>query len=129
MNDNYGWVQTLVSAIIMAGAIGGVYATTQSRLAVLDQKVDSLIIPNHKIVTEQEWAEDHASIILLKEKVSVAEASTKDLMKMLSETHKDFTESIQDQTSVLQSLSINMAGLNGRLGGMEKLLDNITKKI
>lgn len=123
------WIQTALSVVLVVGAIGGVYSTTQARLAVLDQQVAALIVPNHKIVTEQEWATDHASILVLKEKVSAAESRHEQVVAILNENQRDFTQSIRNLNEVLQDLAVAMAGVDARLGGFEGQLDSIRKKI
>ncbi len=68
--------------------------------------------------TTAAWVETQKDIVRLEEQV-----------KMGRESNKAFNNTLHDLTSVLQQLSISMAGLDGRLGGMEKQLEGITKKI
>ena len=103
MSNNVNWIQAGISAVVLVGALGGVWSTTQSRLAVLDQKVQSLIHADHKIVTEREWAEDHAAILILTEKVAVVERDSEKFVELMKETNEKFAAAINESTAVLWS--------------------------
>ena len=129
MNISLGWVQTAVAVLTMSAMLVGVWSSNQSDIAVLHEKVASLTHPSHKIVTEAEWSTKVADIALLKEKVASSEKANEQLVDVLTNTHQHFTTSIDKLTEVLQRLSVNMAGVNARLTGVEGQLKEIRSKI
>jgi len=129
MKDSMGWIQAAVAVLTMIVMLGGVYSSTQASIAVLNEKVDSLTHPSHKIVTEKEWAQELANIVLLKEKVSHAESDNERLVTMLTESHNHFTDIMKESTEVLRELSVHMAGVEGRLTGVEDYMREIRAKI
>jgi prefoldin subunit 5 len=75
------------------------------------------------------WVSTKEDIARLDERVTAYEAHSKHSVEMLNQTHKEFTGSIKSLNHVLQELAISMAGVDARLGGVEKQLHYITSKI
>ena len=75
------------------------------------------------------WVDTKESIVRLEEKVHAAEIDNSQFIQMLTDTHTHFTKAISESTEVLRELSISMAAVDARLGGVENQLHDIRLKM